>query len=121
MNKKQKRPVEKKILKEIAKSIDDKKGNDIKIIDLRKFDNVIADFFVIADAETNTQVKAIADYVQKTLSKNIPLKPWGVEGEGIADWILIDYGNIIVHVFRTPVREYYDLEGLWEDAETVRF
>ncbi|NPA43688.1 MAG: ribosome silencing factor [Chlorobi bacterium] len=113
-------PVKDKVLKEIVKSIDDKKGNDTVVIDLRKFDNVIADYFVITDATSHTQVKAISDHIREQLRDRLRKKPWGVEGEENADWILLDYGDVIVHVFRRPVREYYDLEGLWGDADMWR-
>ncbi len=104
----------------ILQGIDDKKGNDTTVINLKKFDNTIADYFVITDATTNVQVKAIADNVRKMLSKDLKAKPLGVEGESLAEWILLDYGDVIVHVFQRPVREYYDIESLWEDAETIK-
>ena len=120
MPKTDKRTLNNKKLELVLESIDDKKGNDTLVIDLRKFDNTIADYFVITDATTNVQVRAIADNVQKKLSKTLKTKAFGVEGESAAEWILLDYGDIIVHVFQRPVREYYDIESLWEDAETIK-
>ncbi len=108
--------LENNLIERIIASIADKKGNDITVIDLQGFDHTIADYFVIADATTNIQVKAIADHIQRQISKNLKLRPWGVEGEENAEWILLDYGDVIVHVFQRPVREYYDIEGLWADA-----
>jgi len=110
-------PVKNNRIEEIVNGISDKKGNAIKIINLKKFDNVIADYFIITDATSNTQVKAISDNVQKRLRNKTGERPFGVEGEENAEWILLDYGDIIVHIFQQPVREYYDLEGLWADAE----
>jgi len=104
----------------IRQSIDDKKGNDITIIDLRKFDNTIADFFIITDATSHVQVKAISDHIQRQLAKQLKTKPFGVEGEENAEWILLDYGDVIVHVFLRPLREYYDIESLWADAEMIK-
>ncbi len=109
-----------KKLEVIRQSIDDKKGNDTTIIDLRKFDNTIADYFVITDATANVQVKAISDHIQRQTAKRLKQKPLGVEGEENAEWILLDYGDVIVHVFQRPVREYYDIEGLWADAEMIK-
>jgi ribosome-associated protein len=120
MPKTDKRTLKNKKLNLILQGIDDKKGNDTTVINLKKFDNTIADYFVITDATTNVQVKAIADNVRKMLSKDLKTKPLGVEGESLAEWILLDYGDVIVHVFQRPVREYYDIESLWEDAETIK-
>ncbi|NPA46615.1 MAG: ribosome silencing factor [Chlorobi bacterium] len=120
MPKTDKRTLKNKKLNLILQGIDDKKGNDTTVINLKKFDNTIADYFVITDATTNVQVKAIADNVRKMLSKDLKAKPLGVEGESLAEWILLDYGDVIVHVFQRPVREYYDIESLWEDAETIK-
>ena len=120
MPKTDKTTLENKKIQLIVDSIDDKKGHDTVVINLKKFDNTIADYFVITDATTNVQVKAIADNVRKLLSKNLKAKPMGVEGETLAEWILLDYGDVIVHVFQRPVREYYDIESLWEDAEMIK-
>ncbi len=108
--------LENKLIERIVASIAEKKGNDITVIDLQGFDHTIADFFVIADATTHIQVKAIADHIERQVSKALKIRPAGVEGEENAQWILLDYGDVIVHVFQQPVREYYDIEGLWADA-----
>jgi len=120
MNKSVKLPVERRIIDEIVTGIEDKKGNDTVVIDLSPFDNVIADYFIITDATSNTQVKAISDNIQERLRDTLKRKPYGVEGEENAEWILLDYGDVIVHVFQRPTREYYDLEGLWGDAKVIR-
>jgi ribosome-associated protein len=74
---------------------------------------------VICDGNSNTQVTAIANSVRKSVSKELKEKPWKVEGEDTAKWILMDYIHIIVHVFQKPIREFYDIEGFWKDAKMM--
>ncbi len=111
----------KDLVTRIVESLEEKKGNDIVVLDLTKIDNTIADYFVIADTTSNTHSKALSDFVQKQVSKDLKTNPLGVEGEELAEWILLDYGEVIVHIFQRPVREYYDLESLWGDARSVYF
>ncbi len=111
----------KDLVTRIVESLEEKKGNDIVVLDLTKTDNTIADYFVIADTTSNTHSKALSDFVQKQVSKDLKTNPLGVEGEELAEWILLDYGEVIVHIFQRPVREYYDLESLWGDARSVYF
>ncbi len=113
-------PVKDKLVREILHEIEEKKGNETIVINLQKFDNVIADYFIITDTTSSTQSRAISEHIQKNISKKHHLKPFGVEGEENAEWILLDYGNIIVHIFQKSTREYYDLEGLWADAEIFK-
>lgn len=101
----------------ILKAIDDVKGVDTQILDLREIENTVCDYFVICTGTSNTHVNAISDSIQKQVSKLTKDKPWHVEGEGIAEWILLDYVNIVVHVFQKHIREYYDIESLWGDAK----
>jgi ribosome-associated protein len=103
----------------IVQLITDKKGNDIVVIDLRKVTSV-ADFFVIATGNSNVHVKAIADEVREKLRNELRIHPWHVEGEAGQRWILIDYVDIVVHVFDRQTREYYDIEGLYRDADIRR-
>jgi len=112
-------PVKNDFLETVINSIDDKKGENTVLIDLKNIDNSIANYFVITEADSHTQVKAISDNVQRKVKEIAHQKPFGVEGEENAEWILLDYGDIIVHVFYRPVREYYDLESLWGDAEVL--
>jgi len=109
--------VKNNLIEEIITGIEDKKGNETKLINLKKFDNVIADYFIITDATSNTQVRAISDNVRRRLKEKHNVSPYGVEGEENAEWILLDYGDIIIHIFQRPAREYYDIEGLWADAD----
>lgn len=105
------------LLANIIKGIEEVKGNDIDILDLRALDNTVCDYFVICNGNSNTQVNAIVNSIQKTVSKELKDKPWHVEGAEVADWILMDYVHIVVHVFQKHIREYYNIESLWGDAK----
>ncbi|NUY82130.1 ribosome silencing factor [Flavobacterium sp. MAH-1] len=105
------------LLSLIIKGIEDVKGNDIDILDLREIDNSACDYFVICNGNSNTQVNAIVNSVQKTVSKEIHEKPWHVEGTENGEWVLMDFVHIVVHVFQKHIREYYDIESLWGDAK----
>lgn len=105
------------LLANIIKGIEDVKGNDIDILDLREIENTVCDYFVICNGNSNTQVNAIANSVQKVVSKELKDKPWHVEGTENAEWILMDYVSIVVHVFQKHIREYYNIESLWGDAK----
>ncbi|TXE07123.1 ribosome silencing factor [Seonamhaeicola algicola] len=103
----------------ILSGIEDVKGKEINILDLREIENTVCDYFIICEGTSNTQVNAIVNSVQKKVSKELKDKPWHVEGEDNAEWVLIDYVNVVVHVFQKHVREYYDIESLWGDAKTT--
>ena len=100
----------------ILKGIDGVKGENIQLLDLREIDNTVCDYFVICSGNSNTQVNAISGSVQKVVSKELKDKPWHVEGQNNSEWILMDYVNVVVHVFQKHVREIYDIESLWGDA-----
>lgn len=104
----------------IITAIDDKKGENIVSIEIGKLDNSISDYFIICNAQSNTQVNAISDGIEKDVRKNLKQRPWHVEGRGNAQWIVMDYSSIIVHVFQTPYRDFYKLEELWADAPIER-
>ena len=101
----------------IIKGIDDVKGDDIQLLDLRGIENTVCDYFIICSGNSNTQVHAITGSVQKLVSKELKDKPWHVEGQNNSEWILMDYVNVVVHVFQNHVREFYDIESLWGDAK----
>ncbi|TYA84053.1 ribosome silencing factor [Seonamhaeicola marinus] len=103
----------------ILSGIEDVKGKEINILDLREIDNTVCDYFIICEGTSNTQVNAIVNSIQKKVSKELKDKPWHTEGEDNAEWVLIDYVNVVVHVFQKHVREYYDIESLWGDAKTT--
>ena len=101
----------------IIKGIEEIKGIDIQLFDLREIENTVTNYFIICTGNSNTQVKAISQSVQKMVSKELKDKPWHIEGEGNAEWILMDYVNVLVHIFQKHIREYYDIETLWGDAK----
>lgn len=98
----------------IANLVFNKKGFDVKIIDLTKF-AAFADYFVICSADSDTQVKAIADEIDDKL-RDEGIKCWHKEGYTALQWVLLDYVDVVVHVFKKEAREYYNLEKLWGDA-----
>ena len=105
------------LLTNIIKGIEEVKGNDIEILDLRAIDTAVCDYFVICNGTSNTQVNAIVNSIQKVVSKELKDKPWHIEGSDNAEWVLMDYVSIVVHVFQKEIREYYNIEGLWGDAK----
>lgn len=104
----------------IIKGVEDVKGSDITILDLRGLENTVCDYFVICTGGSNTQVNAISGSVQKVVSKEVHEKPWHVEGEMNGEWVLMDYVSIVVHIFQKHIREYYDIESLWGDAKVTQ-
>ena len=105
-----------KIFKAIIRAIEDKKGENIVSIDLRKIPEAVADFFVICEAASTTQVKAIADSVEEEVKKNCEELPYKHEGRQTYQWVLIDYVNVVVHVMLPENRRFYKLEDMWSDA-----
>ncbi|MBU3821115.1 ribosome silencing factor [Flavobacteriaceae bacterium XHP0103] len=103
----------------IISGIEDVKGKEINILDLRGIENTVCDYFIICEGTSNTQVNAIVNSIQKKVSKELKDHPWHVEGAENAEWVLMDYVNVAVHVFQKHIREYYDIEGLWGDAKTT--
>ena len=100
-----------------VKAVSGKKAADIKILDLRGLSS-IADIFIICSALSNRQTAAISDFIERYL-KNFGIKPLSVEGKNEGQWILLDYGEVVIHVFYEPVRKFYNLEGLWSDAKRI--
>ncbi len=101
--------------------IQEKKGNEIIRLDLRNIFSSVADYFVICHAESATQVKAIANSIEDEIFKATKQEPWRKEGLEFGEWILLDYIDVVVHVFRTDKREFYGMEELWGDAEIKYF
>ena len=109
-------------LSEIAvHGIQEKKGNDIVRLDLRELNSSVSDYFIICNADSATQVKAIADSVEEEIYKNTQTNPWRKEGLEHADWIILDYFDIVVHIFKTEKREFYGIEDLWGDAQSTSY
>ncbi len=103
----------------ILDGIEDVKGQNTNILDLRELENTVCDYFIICEGTSNTQVNAIVNSIQKKVSKVLKDKPWHIEGSDNAEWVLMDYVNVVVHVFQKHIREYYDIESLWGDAKTI--
>lgn len=108
------------LITNIIVGIEKVKGTDITIMDLRAIENTVCDYFVLCSGSSNTQVTAISGAVQRTVSQaDGHVKPWHVEGESNAEWILVDYVDVVVHIFQKRIREHYDIEGLWGDAKFI--
>lgn len=104
-----------KLFTTILEAIREKKGESIVSLDLRKIDEAVADFFILCEAQSHIQIKAIADNIEKQVALDCEEKPYHVEnGE---QWTLVDYVNVVVHIFNHEHRKFYDLESLWADAE----
>ena len=113
-----KRPDETEVLlKSVVKGIFEKKGHNVLKIDLRKLENRIADYYVICHGSSITQVNAICDSVEDIVRKEAGEKPLHVEGLENCYWVLIDYSNVVVHIFLEEHRNFYSLESLWADAD----
>ena len=104
------------LLASIIKGIHEKKGQNVLKIDLRKLENRITDYFIICHASSTTQVDAICDSVEDIVRRDAGEKPLHLEGLDNCFWVLLDYGNVIVHVFLEEYRNFYNLESLWADA-----
>lgn len=105
-----------KIFKTIIHAIQDKKGEKIVSLDLRKIPEAVADFFVICEASNNTQLRAIADNIEYEVKQKCGELPYKHEGHQAQQWILIDYVNIVVHVMLPEPRKFYQIEEMWSDA-----
>lgn len=105
-----------KIFKAIIKAIQDKKGENIISLDLRKIPEAVADFFIICQANSNTQIKAIADFVEEEVKNKCGEPAYKHEGRQAQQWILIDYVDVVVHIMLPEPRKFYQLEEMWSDA-----
>ena len=98
-------------------ALDERKGEDIKVIDISEI-SVLADYFIIANGTNDSQVRALVENVEEKLSKE-GFEPKQREGYGLGSWVLLDFGNIIVHVFDKENRLFYDLERIWRDGKLI--
>ena len=105
-----------KIIKSIILAIQEKKGENIISLDLRKISEAVADFFIICEAQSTTQVRAIASFIEEELYDKYGEKPYRHEGYQALQWVLIDYVNVVVHVMLPESRRFYKLEEMWNDA-----
>jgi ribosome-associated protein len=109
--------VTKDLVKTITKGIQEKKGGNIVVADLSKIDGTICHYFVICQGNSPQQVEAISDSISETVRLEVGEKPIHIEGLGNAQWVAMDYSDVLVHIFLPETREFYDLEHLWEDAK----
>ncbi len=108
------------LLQAIYEGIFERRGSNVTCLDFSKNRNALADYFVICEAQSDRQVAAIADSIQEFAFKKVSEKASYSEGYENAQWILLDFTDVVVHVFQTEYREFYNLEGLWADADITR-
>lgn len=119
MAKKRKGASSEKLSDVIVKGMQEKKATDIVVMDLRKVKNAVADFFVLCSGNSDKQLDAIADSIDAEVYKALNENPWHIEGKNNKEWMLLDYIDVVAHVFRKDRREFYALEKLWGDADIV--
>lgn len=110
-----------KLIETIVGAIEDKKGKNIVSLDLSGFDGAVCSHFVVCNADSTTQVAAIADGIEQEVLEKTGEKLWRIEGQQNAFWIAMDYVDVVVHIFQTELRQYYKLEELWADAPIKRY
>jgi len=113
-------PNQDSLISKIIGGIEEVKGVEINLLDLREIQNTVCSYFIICNGTSNTHVNAIVNSVQKNVSKNLKEKPYHTEGEKNSEWVLIDYIDVVVHVFQKQIRDRYDLENLWGDANSTQ-
>jgi ribosome-associated protein len=106
--------------KVIVKGMEEKKASNIVLMDLRNIKDRFTDFFVICSGNSDTQLDAISDSIEEEVRKAGESKPWRTEGKNSKQWVLVDYVNVVAHIFIKDQREYYGLEELWGDAKIIR-
>jgi ribosome-associated protein len=110
-----------KIIKTIIAAIQEKKGENLISLDLRKINEAVADFFIICEAGNQPQIKAIAENIEEKVRELCLEKPYHHEGYQALQWVLIDYVNVVVHVMLTETRKFYKLEEMWSDASVLKY
>ena len=109
------------LLQAIIKGVKSIKGNNIVSLNFKDIENSICDFFIICSGTSNTHVKAIQENVRKKVQKSVKQKPWHIEEDDAANWILMDYSDIILHIFQEETRIFYSLEELWGDTKMISY
>lgn len=105
----------------IIDCIRDIKGKNIVKLDLQHLTEAPADFFIVCEGDSNTQIRAIGDRIEQRVREETGLKPYHVEGKEFGRWVLMDYYNTLVHIFHPEARAYYELEDLWSDARVTEY
>ncbi len=108
------------LLSAILHELSQIKAHDIVLMDLRGIESAVCSYFVVCTGNSSTHVHSIAGQVEKQVSRTTGERPWHVEGADNAQWVLMDYADIVVHVFQEATRQFYDLESLWGDAKVTR-
>jgi|TARA_B100000767_G_scaffold239032_1_gene234069 ribosome-associated protein len=116
MSKKTSKSSSEKLCDAIVEGMLENKANEIVVLDLRELDGAITEFFVICSGDSDTHVNGISNSINKHVRKNLKEKPWNIEGKTNSDWVLLDYVNVVGHVFYKEKRSFYDIEELWSDA-----
>ncbi len=109
------------LLNQIINVIQETKGKEVISLDLTKIDSAICKYFVICTGTSSLHVKSIENKIKKTISQDTGEKPWHTEGNNVGEWILMDYYDIIVHIFQKKTREFYKLEDFWGDAKFINY
>lgn len=120
MAKKTKSLEDEQIVEKIVEGIQERKGKDIVVVNMRKLKEAPCSYFVICEGDSNVHVNAVALSIKDFVQEQINVKPFAADGFENCEWIAMDYGQIIVHVFQRPIRAFYDIEHLWADAELQR-
>ncbi|MFZ4862655.1 ribosome silencing factor [Sphingobacterium sp. Mn56C] len=121
MSKKKNSELSNRLADIVVLGMQEKKGNDIVKLDMRTINATVSDYFVICHADSNVQVNAIANSIEEEVFKAFGQEPWHKEGHGNGEWLLLDFVDVVVHIFRTEKREHYRIEELWGDAIVERF
>lgn len=104
------------LAKAIIEAIKEHKGKEVVSLDLREIETAVCDYFVICHGTSNTHITSLAENVKKDVSRKVKEKPWHVEGEINKEWVLLDYFDVVIHIFNKEKRDFYKLENLWADA-----
>ncbi len=105
----------------IIQSLLEKQGIDVVLINLKKVKHVLFDYFIICTGNSKPHIDTLVEHIRKTVQQQLNIKPSFIEGIDNAEWVLLDYFNIIVHIFQPEARDYYSLEKLWSDAEIINY
>jgi len=108
------------LIENIVSGIEEVKGQKISIMDLREIENSVCDYFILCSGTSNIHVQSIVNSIKKFVSRSISEKPFQTEGHNNAEWVLMDYIDVVVHVFQNHIRDFYNLESLWGDAKSVK-
>lgn len=121
MNKDRKEGLSVRLAEVIVRGMQEKKGNDIVRLDMRHINATLSDYFVICHADSSAQINAIASSVEEEVYKATGQEPWRKEGHNNGEWILLDFVDVVVHIFKTEKRSHYGIEDLWGDATVETF